>query len=161
MKIAKTPRINTTRPGSFTEIIMRSTLLRLRLMQYMNNTTIMRCRKFVSTSLHPPDQVLPQDLEVGFQPPLLDVLEHDRTVGTIGLGANPDLDGLPLQGLLGAGCLPGGGIAGALLLPWGLPYRQPWPAYRSRPRGHGRGGYFPWGIPSHQPWPADGNRPRG
>ena len=83
-----------------------------------------------------------QDLEVGLQLPILDLPESDHTIGTGGFGANADLD------------------AGALLLPWGLPYRQPRPAYRSRPRGHG-GGQHPWGIPSHQPWPADGNRPRG
>ena len=190
MKSTKSPKINMTRPGNFTKIIMRSSLLRLRLRQCRNITTTMRFTKVVSTisrklghkprccsiqvcdwgfirlklmmcSSHPPDQVLLQDLEVSLQSPLLDVLKNDRTIGTIGLGADADLDGLPLQGLLGAGCLPGGGIAGALLLPWGLPYRQPWPAYRSRPRGHGGGSYFPWGIPSHQPWPADGNRPRG
>ena len=70
------------------------------------------------------EDALLQDPEVGLQPPLLDLPESDHTVGTGGFGADADLDRLPLRRLLGAS-LRGGGRSTALLLPWGLPYRQP------------------------------------
>ena len=50
------------------------------------------------------EDVLLENVEVGLQPPLLDLLKGHCTIGTCGFDADADLNLLPQRGSLGASC---------------------------------------------------------